>query len=693
MLPLSREQARLADAHSAEQRLAKVLESISEGFIALDRHWVYTALNDYACARMDRLREEVLGRCIWDLHPEAVGTYFEAQLRRAALEQQRVQFDYFCPPRGRWYENRVYPAGDGVWLFFTEITDRKRAEEALIVSQKRLAADLGLMKTLQELSTRLVRDSGADAPLREIIDAAIDITDADMGNIQMLDHDGRALRIAASRGFTQPCLQFLNAVHDGRSASCGHAMECGARVIVDDVTTSSEFAGTPTRDVLLAAGVRALQSTPLLSRSGQLLGLLNTHYATARVPEQRDLHLLDVLARQAADWIERTQTQEKLHQAKQALEEADRRKNELLAMLAHELRNPLASILAGSRLLRRLSPGAFESQETRDMIEQQVARLTRLVDNLLDVSRIATGCLVLHREPIDVRDAVHRAVETLRPSLSKRGHGLHLDIAAESILVDGDIVRLVQVFSDLLSNAMNCMSTAGAIHVAAAVENGQAVVRVRPVGIGVAAEDLTHLFDAFHGTVPRANRVGELGVDLMPSRQVIELHQGSLEAFGDGFGRGTEFLARLPLSKGVPTAGPEQLPAAGGRQVSGAHRILIVDDNESFASAMTGLLKAMGHEARAIHDGAAAVATVRAFRPLVVLLDVDLPGRRGYDIAREIRSDPLITHTLLVAVTGFGQERDRLEAQRAGFDHHLTKPLDENAIEKLIDDALASARA
>jgi signal transduction histidine kinase len=574
---------------------------------------------------------------------------------------------------------------------------REQAEEALLASEERLAADLALMKRLQEVSTRLVRDGDAEPPLLEIVDAAIAITGADMGNIQLLDRGSGALKIVASRGFESPFLEFFNTVHEGQAA-CGSAMKSCARVVIDDVTTSPVFVATPTLDVLLTARVRAVQSTPLVSRCAQLLGMLSTHYRTPHVLADRDLRLLDVLARQAADWIDRTQAQEELRHAKKALEEADRRKDEFLAVLAHELRNPLASIMAGSRLLRLPASSTLESEQTRHMIEQEVGQLSRLADDLLDVSRINTGRVTLRHETLDLRKVIRRALETTRPFFEVRQHRVRFHLPRKPVRVCGDSVRLLQVLSNLLANAAKYTPKAGTIRLTAAMTGGHAVVQISDSGIGIAPADLPRIFDLFN-FVERSRDYAEggLGIGLTLSRRLVDMHKGSLEAFSDGPGRGSEFVVRLPLVDALPRASTrrarpnsERIPRTTGSagRPERTRRILLVDDNEAFATAMASLLNAMGHEVQAIHDGAAAVPTARALRPQVVLLDINLPGKRGYDIAREFRADPELADTLLIAVTGYGQEKDKRQAHTAGFDHHLTKPVDENVLEMLIDKAL-----
>ncbi|HEV7577456.1 MAG TPA: PAS domain-containing protein [Caldimonas sp.] len=808
----SREQALLADAQAASRRLAEVLESVSDSFVALDRDWRYTAVNGHGAETLRKSRDEILGRSIWHLFPDLVGSSFEAELRRAFAQQTSVLFEYLYPGHDRWYECRVYPAADGVSVFFADITERKRAEEALrqsdarfralsentsllvwtctadrrcdyvspqferytgvsllggwrlervhaddhatlfaawerstsegvstefelrlqrhdgvwrwfqmglvplfapgnanvvvkwlgvstdiddrkrvfealTASEARLATDMAAMKRLQEVSTRLVRDGDDIAPLLEIVDAAIAITGADMGNIQLLDPAPGSLRIVASRGFERPFLDFFDAVPAGEAASSA-AMRTAARVVVDDVAASALFVATPALDVMLAAGVRAVQSTPLITRSGRLVGMLSTHHRAPRVPQDRDLHLLDVLARQAADWIERTQAQDELVGAKKALEAADRRKDEFLAVLAHELRNPLAAITTGSHVLRRLPASASEWMRTRDMIEQQASHLARLVDDLLEVSHITAGRIVMRHESLDLRDVVRHAIDGTRSLLATRRHALRVDLPGEPVRVQGDAVRIGEVVSNLLSNAAKYTPEEGSIRLVVEATPEHASVRVVDSGIGVAADELPRIFELFN-RIDRSRHLadGGLGIGLTLSRRLMEMHRGSLEVFSEGAGRGSEFVARLPLADRGGGAAPPSASPRRAAAPSRARRILLVDDNEPFTTAMTSLLRAKGHDVHAVHDGAIAVATVRAVRPDAVLLDIALPGKRGDEIAREIRADPALAGMLIVAVTGYGQEGDKHAAQNAGFDHHLTKPVDEIALEALLVDA------
>jgi two-component system CheB/CheR fusion protein len=371
-----------------------------------------------------------------------------------------------------------------------------------------------------------------------------------------------------------------------------------------------------------------------------------------------------------------------------ALQEADRHKDEFLAMLAHELRNPLASIMSGTRLLRRLPAGAAESHETRDMIERQVVQLARLVDDLLDVARIGAGRIALRREVVDVRAVVGRAIEMSRPLIDDRRHRLSISLPGEPVPVDADAARLAQVVSNLLNNSAKYTDPGGEIRVSAELTYDEARIRVADNGIGIARDDLPGIFELFNRVDrSQAYAAGGLGIGLTLARRLVEMHSGALEASSEGPGRGSQFVVRLPLTPaGVQPDMPSPSPPVAA---SHRRRILLVDDNESFAAAMTSLLKLKGHEVRTVHDGAASVAAAREFGPHIVLLDIGLPGIRGYDIAREMRGDPALAKATIVAMTGYGREQDQRKAMAAGFHYHLTKPVDDEALSLLID---ASAR-
>jgi PAS domain S-box-containing protein len=366
-------------------------------------------------------------------------------------------------------------------------------------------------------------------------------------------------------------------------------------------------------------------------------------------------------------------------QAASALREADRRKDEFLAMLAHELRNPLGAITNAAQLLKQLGPPEGNLRWARDVIDRQAAHLARIVDDLLDVSRISRGQIVLRREPVPLAAAVTLALETVKPLIDARRQRFSSSIPPGPIWVDGDTTRLAQVIGNLLGNAARYTPQGGAVSLTVAREGGEAVVRVRDTGIGIAKDVLPRVFDLFvQGERPPDHAPGGLGLGLTLARRLTELHGGKLDAVSAGLGEGSEFIVRLPILQREP---PIELKA---RPVlvyeAPTRRILVVDDNADAAEALALALGAIGHEVRLAGDGPSALDVAAEFKPEVVLLDIGLPGMDGYEVARRFRARKEWAGIVMVALTGYGQEEDRRRAQDAGFDHHLVKPIPPEAI-------------
>jgi PAS domain S-box-containing protein len=368
-------------------------------------------------------------------------------------------------------------------------------------------------------------------------------------------------------------------------------------------------------------------------------------------------------------------------QAASALQEADRRKDEFLAMLAHELRNPLGAITNAAQLLKQLGPPEGNLRWARDVIERQAAHLARIVDDLLDVSRISRGQIILRREPILLASAVSLALETAGPLMESRSQRFSSAAAADAIWVEGDATRLAQVIENLLSNASRYTEPGGAISLVLQREASDAVVKVRDTGIGIAAEILPRVFDLFVQAERTPDRApGGLGLGLTLARRLTEMHGGRLEAFSAGPGQGSEFVVRLPLLAEEPRAETHARPGSVRVQETVKRRILVVDDNADSAEALALALCVTGHEVRMAADGPSALVAAVEFRPQVVLLDIGLPGMDGYEVGRQLREERACEGTVLVALTGYGQDDDRRRSRAAGFDHHLVKPVTPDAI-------------
>lgn len=364
-----------------------------------------------------------------------------------------------------------------------------------------------------------------------------------------------------------------------------------------------------------------------------------------------------------------------------ALREADRRKDEFLATLAHELRNPLAPIRNALHLLD-LVEGPAQTKRIRDMLQRQVTHMVRLVDDLMEASRISRGKLDLKLAPVSLADVLRDAVETSRPLIERAGHALQIHLPEEPLLVQGDAVRLTQVFANLLNNAAKYTNDGGLIELALKRSEGRAVVSVRDNGTGVSREHLPRLFEMFGQLDSTASRRdGGLGIGLALAKQLTEMHGGRIDAASAGVGHGSTFTVQLALIQA------ETNPAAAGPAPVAAtirHRILVVDDNQDAADSLALLLSFLGFEVRVVHGGAEALQACEIWHPTVILLDLGMPGMDGFEVARRLRTNPAWQDTKIVALTGWGQEQDRRSTEAAGFDHHLIKPVDINVLEALM---------
>ncbi len=424
-------------------------------------------------------------------------------------------------------------------------------------------------------------------------------------------------------------------------------------------------------------GLKSFICVPLRS-GGRTIGALSFGTAeSGRVFDSADVAAAEDLAHRAAIAIENATLLARLR-------EADRRKDEFLAMLAHELRNPLAPISTAAQIWRSKAPPVSELRWATDVVDRQVQQMARLVDDLLDVSRISRGKVELRKERLELATVVSSALDTSRPLVEKWGHELAISIPPEPIFLDADLTRLAQVLSNLLNNAAKYTDHGGRISLTAEPQDGHVLIRVQDNGMGIPPEMLSSIFDMFtqvDRTLERSE--GGLGIGLTLVQRLVELHGGSVEARSEGPGKGSEFLVRLPLAAEVESPRPAS-GEAEERRAPVARRILVVDDNRDAADSLGMLLRMNGHEVQTAHDGLEAVGAAATFRPEIVLLDIGLPKLNGYEVARRIRERETGRDVVLVALTGWGQEEDRRRSSEAGFDYHLTKPVELDALKRLL---------
>ena len=393
------------------------------------------------------------------------------------------------------------------------------------------------------------------------------------------------------------------------------------------------------------------------------------------------------------DITERKRTEENLRRLAAELAETDRRKTEFLATLAHELRNPLAPLTNGLQLMRLEGGSPQQHEKVRGMMERQLRHLVRLVDDLLDIARISSGKVELKKERLALKTVLATAVETSMPLLHSGGHKLDVSIPDETLEVVADAIRLAQVVSNLLNNAAKYTPYGGRIALATRREGDRAVISVADTGIGIDREALPEVFEMFTQVGRNRDRSqGGLGIGLALVRRLVELHGGSVTAVSPGAGEGSTFTVRLPLAQ-PPSAAPFPVgPATGVDANARGLRVLVVDDNADAAESLAALLELGGHDTRVANGGDEAVRTAREFRPDIVFLDIGMPGKDGYEVARELRDFAETRQAVLVALTGWGAQDDRARSRKAGFDHHLTKPAGLAAVDGLLAQ-MAAARS
>lgn len=556
---------------------------------------------------------------------------------------------------------------DGVVVTFADITKLKLAEE-------RLAAELRAMARLQELSTKVMVADQLEEPLGTILDAIIELIGANFGYIQLYDGAAKVLRIVAHRGFQKRFLDNFASVGASSGTACGIALAKCERVVFEDVEKEPLFA--PNLDEARVAGYRAVISAPLCASSGGLVGMLAVHFCEPHQFSPHELRLVDICARQAADAIS-------VYSLQQALREADRRKDEFLAMLAHELRNPLTPIHNALEVLKRANLPAQEVARLHSLIERQESHLVRLVDDLLDVARITRGKIELRRKPVELKDAIRQALETTAPLFEAKRQEIKVALPDAQLVVDGDLVRLSQVFANLLNNASKYTQAEGRIDISARRDGDEAIVSVRDNGIGFTPDNLTHAFELFNqGDRPSGEGQGGIGVGLALARGLVDLHGGHIEVFSDGGGKGSEFRVVLPLSDkeapGATQVKTGSLPAATSR------RVLIVDDQKDVADSLAMLVQSIGGETRTVFNGPSALAAITEFTPDLMIMDIGMAGMDGYKLASEIRKLPEGRDITLAALSGWGQKDVRERALKAGFNHFFVKPIDIDALTNLL---------
>jgi PAS domain S-box-containing protein len=625
---------------ASETRSRTILESITDGFFALDADWRIAYFNSAAERYLDRTSADLIGKSLWDEFPGALGSEFERVYRRVVDRRVGESFTAYYPNFDRWYELTAYPASEGLSVYFRDVTDARRTDELLRVSEgrQRLAldgAELGMWHV-----NPATRATKTDARFRAIFGATEEWTDY---------------------------LQVYAVIHPDDLSLVQEAVAAATRV-EDPIPYAIEYRIVHPDGSLRWVFAKGRSSTLGADPAGRVISFDGT----------------------VADITDRKRGEQELERLVSRLREEEQRKDEFLATLAHELRNPLAPIRNGLQIMR-LAPGdAAATERIRSMMERQLGQMVHLIDDLLDLSRISRGKIDLRKERIELAVAVQQAIEASQPYIAQADHELLVKFPPGPIHVNADLTRLVQVFSNLLNNAAKFTEPGGRIRLSMQQQGTEAIVSVQDNGIGIPTQMLPHVFEMFRQVEGRQDQSkGGLGIGLSIVKSLVEMHGGSVEARSDAQGGGSEFVVRLPVAlsatEKVPTEQPDPIYRAAGL------RILVVDDNQDAAETLAMMLTMMGNETMTAHDGLKGLEVSAAFRPDVMFLDIGMPKLDGYEVGRRIRQQAWGKDIVLVALTGRGQEDDKLRSLEAGLDAHLVKPVLPSVLEKLLAGVTAAS--
>jgi PAS domain S-box-containing protein len=665
--------ADLKPDQEAQTLLAAIVESSDDAIVSKSLDGVIRSWNSGAQRIFGYTAEQAVGRHIsLIIPPERLAE--EDEILRRLRAGERV--DHFETVRRRI---------DGAMIDVSLTISPIRNSVDQIIGASKIARDITAQKRAQvRLATQdavtraLAESSTLEEATPKILRTVCEFLQWDLGALWRLDEQTHLLRCCAV--WRRPELEVSQFEAETRQHMFAVGVSFPGRVWarrqalwVPDFVQERSF---PRVATAAREGLHGAFGFPI-ELNGDVLGVIEFF---SREVRQRDDELLEMMAglgSQLGQFLERKRAEEQLRLA-------NRRKDEFLATLAHELRNPLAPICSGLELMKRAADEPSLLQQARETIERQVKHMVRLVDDLLDVSRITRDKMKLRNERVELASVIHQAVDTCRPLVEGSQHELILELPRKPIYLHADAVRLAQVLSNLLNNACKYTPSGGQIRLSVAGQGEQVVIKVKDNGIGIAPDKLLSIFEMFgqvDQTLERSR--GGLGIGLTLVERLVQMHGGSVQAFSEGLGRGSEFVVRLPV---IEPAQEDPRPTIPDDQSLTGRRVLVVDDNEDSARSLAMLLQVTGNEAQVVHDGATAIETAKRIRPDIVLLDIGLPGKNGYDVCRAIRQQPWSKDVLLVAITGWGQEEDRRKSQEAGFDGHLVKPVAYDDLVKLLAD-------
>ncbi|WP_416398630.1 ATP-binding protein [Allohahella sp. A8] len=627
--PVSEEQTLAAESLYMDQaRSHKILSSIRQGVIFMDEAFRVRQVNEEAQRIDGRSASEMLGRTHWELWPGTehlpVGKAYKRSMEERSIES--LEQCYRHHGKDIWFDIQSFPVDEGIVVFYRDISERKQAETALSEREQQLAL-------------------------------AIDAADVGEWDVDMIS--GAMFwpaRVKAMFGISPDRPVTLADYYEGVHPEDRERTFNSFQNTADPQLRSqydAEYRTIGKEDGLIRWV--AAKGRGLFNEAGECIRIIGT----------------------AIDITKRKASEEALRQSEERLREIDRRKDEFLAMLAHELRNPLAPIRAAADLLQIADLDEQRVRQTSQIIGRQVEHMTGLVDDLLDVSRVTTGQVKIERSPLDINHIINEAIEQVSPVMRVRRHQLALQMMPESTMVVGDRKRLVQVLANILNNAAKYTNEGGRIEVNSTAVGAEVLVEVIDDGIGMSPDVIARAFELFAQAERTSDRSsGGLGLGLALVKSIIELHGGSVSCSSPGTGKGSTFMIRLPRMDEAGTDASADGEEAANPDFERPPRILLVDDNEDAASMLSLLLRSVGYDVSVEYDAKRALEQSALHHFDVFLLDIGLPEISGIELARRLRAQAETADAAIIAVTGYGQDQDRAQTSAAGFDHHLVKPID-----------------
>ena len=688
------------ELRASEARLRDMFNHAAVGIAVVDMGYRFVDANERTLSMLGYSLEELRRLTVIDItHPMYVrGTQENVQRMAAGESTTYVLEKLYVRKDGTsvWSRTRVKlltnAAGEPHLMVGTieDITDRRLADDALREERR-------ILEVLNATGAAIAAQLDLQTLVQTVTDAGTQISGARFGAFfyNVINSQGESFLLYSLSGAPREAFEKFGVP---RNTAVFNPTFRGEGVVRSaDITKDPRYGlmaphhGMPKGHLQ----VRSYLAVPVVSRSGEVIGGLFFGHPDAGVFTQRTEQLIVAIATQAATGIDNARLYDAAQReiasrerAEAALREADRRKDEFLATLAHELRNPLAPIRQAALISQAATATETQKRWSHDVISRQVQHMSLLLDDLLDVSRITRGTLELRRQPTELAAIVDAAVETARPAIDAKRHLLSVEIPPAAVRFAADPLRLAQVLSNLLTNAAKYTDPEGHIRLSATVLDNGLTIAVSDSGIGIPPEDIAAVFAMFSQVKSTQDRSeGGLGIGLALAKGLVELHGGSLEARSRGVGFGSEFIVRLPLGRADaarPKAAATLAAAAPARR-----KVLIADDNRDAAESLAVLLRMDGHEVTVAYDGPQALALLAQVQPEVALLDIGMPGLNGYEVARRVRQGPLGRAITLIAVTGWGQDRDKTRAHQAGFDHHFTKPVDPERLSQLLSSGAA----